>query len=156
MWKFLCIPVILFFLSFGMFAQETEDYKEKYYTPEASNFELFIQQAYGDRAEDLVFNNEIRMLLLKDFFVNRLEIVDRNPEEEIPQSFLQLTSIGELGYVAAPAVAQPFNPKNFNPFYYKIDFTNTKTIQHIHISGTHFYLKVKPFSPEVINQLRQE
>src|SRR5690625_509094 len=156
MWKFLCIPVILFFLSFGMFAQESEDYKEKYYTPEASNFELFIQQAYGDRAEALVFNNEIRKLRLKDFFVNRWEIVDRNPEQEITQSFQQLTPIDELGYVAAQAFSQTFNPKHFYTFYYKIDFTNTKTIQHIHISGTHFYLKVKPFSPDVINQLRQE
>lgn len=149
--------VISFLLiSIGGYSQEDQDYKEKYYTPEASQFEQFVHQAYGDRAEELVLNKEVRTLILKDYLTNRLTIVDRHPDISIPSRFKQLSTIEDLGYVASPSIGGPINPSNFNPFFYRIDYLNTEEIQHIHITGTHFYLKIEPFKPEAINQLRQE
>lgn len=143
-------------ISIGTYGQENEDYKEKYYTPEASKFEQFVNQAYGDRADELVFDRETRRLILKDFLTRRLTIVDRYPEIPIPTEFQQLSGIEDLGYVQTPSIGGTVDPSNFNPFYYKIDHLNTEKIQHIHITGTNFYLKILPFQPEVINQLRQE
>lgn len=150
--------VMLSFLliSIGTYGQENEVYKERYYTPEASKFEQFVNQAYGDRADELVLGDEIRRLILKDFFTSRLTITDRNPEYPIPADYQQLLVLGGLGYVDPPLISGPIDPNSFNPFYYRIDYLNTKKTQHIHITGTNFYMKIMPFQPEVINQLRQE
>lgn len=148
----------LFFLlvsAGSLHAQQEIEYKEKYHTPNVQNFEQFIADAYGDRAEELVFNNEIKRLILKDYFEKRIEIIDRNPEIENPPSHENLNNLGGMGYVSTPSL-EDFDPENFNPFYYNIDFLNTKEIQFFHISNNRFYIQIKPFDPEVINQLRQE
>jgi|SRR5699024_705547 len=145
----------LLFLTLGLQAQETEEYKEKYYTPDPAKFEQFVNQAYGDRAEELVFSRKTKKLILKDYLTNRIIIVDRNPELDIPaEHFQQLSNIGAFDYTTVPSLGGSINPDEFNPFYYKIDLYNTKEIQYIHITGTHFYVKIEPFDPEVINELR--
>lgn len=156
MQNYFYVVISFLLISIGGYSQENEGYKEKYYTPDASKFEQFVHQAYGDRAEELVFDREIRTLILKDFLINRLTVVDRNPDIPIPTQFKQLATIGDMGYVASPSIGGPVDVSNFNPFFYKIDYLNTEKIQHIHITGTNFYLKIEPFDPEVINQLRQE
>lgn len=148
--------IVLAFLLIGMGvqAQENETFKEREYTPVAQKFEQFIHDAYGDRADDLVFNDQIRRLILQEFFTDRLTIVERNPEIPIPEWFPNLSQLGEMPYVSAPTYSSNMNPLDFNPFYFVIDYQNTSEIQMIRITGTHFYLRVKPFKPEVINELR--
>lgn len=154
--KFIYTVFLILFVSLSVSGQE-HDYKENYYAPDDAKFEQFVREAYGAKADELIFNNEIRYLELKDFFTNRLLIVDRNPKFDLPDWFTELAEIGELGYVSAPNYTDAnFNPKAFNPFYYKINYLITDTLQWIRISGTHYYIKVKPFDVQVINKLRNE
>lgn len=142
-----------FLFNIPLQAQQEEVYKEHRYTPNATNFEQFINQAYGNRAQELVFDREIRALILKDYFTRRMTVVERNSEIPMPDWFVELSSLDQMGYVSAPAVSGD-DLENFNPFYYNIDYLNTEEWQYIRISGTNFYLVIQPFDVDEINKLR--
>lgn len=146
------LTTVLMLFTLGVNAQD-EVFKEKVYKPETANFKQFVKDTYGQRADELVFDRWTRRLILKDYFTNRMTIVERYKEIPIPDWFQELSSIGTLGYTTTPNYSKSnFDPKAFNPFYYKIDYLNTKKIQHIHISGTNFYIKLLPFDVDVINK----
>lgn len=134
------------------FAQKDE-FTQRYYSIPEANFEQYINEVYGDKAEELVFERETKKIILKDF-LNRIAIVELNPALKMPEAYQDLSSLGEYGYTEAPDFGESIDPELFNPFYYKIDKYVKRETQYIHITGTNFYLKVKPFDIDKINKLR--
>lgn len=148
--KILLLSIVFFCMNlFAVQAQE-KDFKERRYTPDMAKFESFVKEAYGEKADALVFDIPIREKTLKDILRNRVTLVERY--NKVPDFFTNLSTIPLLKYNSALSRDSHVDPKTFNPFKYNIDFYQTKKRQKIHIDGTSWYLVIEPLNIDLLNK----
>lgn len=124
-------------------AQES-DFKQRRWRPDQSKFENFILEAYGNRADELVFDRPSRLKTLKNLFENSFIFVENGPGIEVPDYFPELSSISLVTRYNSSVTAGTFNPLTFNPFKYDFNFYS-KERQFFHVDGTNYFIIIEPF-----------
>ncbi|WP_121667753.1 hypothetical protein [Mesonia aquimarina] len=142
--------IILFLFCFVQVqAQESEVIKTREYTLDSTKIDNYVEEAYGDKAQELIYDHPIRLKTIRDILLNRVLIVETS--FEIPSTYKKLSSIEVLPY-NKNLQRNKFNIETFNPLKYKIDFYNKKENQYIHIDGTQFYMIIEKFEAENLNK----
>lgn len=150
--NYLVLFLVVFLAGQATFAQES--FKEKHYETDVQDFQSFVNEAYGDKAQEFVFNREIRSAILKNALKDRIWIKENGPGIDVPNRFPELSSVGKLNYNTNAQPSGSFDPDTFNPFFYKLNFNNTEDKEFYHVDGTQFYIVILPLSIERINELR--
>lgn len=136
------IFVFLFVLGIvGCNAQE-EDFKQRRFYLQQSNFKDYINEAYGERADELVFNRPSRLKTLKNIYANSVVVVETS--QEVPTWFEKFSTISLMKRYNPSVYRKPFDPETFNPFKFQFNFL-LKEKQFFHVDGTQYYILIKPF-----------
>ena len=136
----------LFIFSIGFatgYAQE-DDFKQRRYRPAQADFEKFVREAYGDRADELVFDRPSRLKTLKNLFKNSFIFVENSQTVGPPERFPKLSTVPLMKRYNPSLTRGTFDPKTFNPFNYEFNFYS-KERQFFHVDGTYYYIIIEPF-----------
>lgn len=100
-----------------------------------------IQEVYGDKTQELVINDPIRLDFLNDLLDNRIQIIESplNDNEKEPK----LSSI-ELLNKYNPALKRDvdFDPLSFNPLKYNFNFF-PKAASVYRVDNTNYLIVIK-------------
>ncbi len=138
--------LFLFIFSLGFvtgYAQE-DDFKQRRYRPAQADFQKFVKEAYGDKANELVFDRPSRLKTLKNLFANSFIFVENSQTAGVPEYFPELSMIPLMSTYNPSLTRTTFNPATFNPFKYEFNFYS-KERQFFHVDGTNYYIIIEPF-----------
>lgn len=129
------------FVSIACFAQEA-DFKQRRYRPLIQNFEKFVREAYGNKADELIFNRPARLKTVKNIYKNSVIVVETS--QKVPEHYSSFSQI-ELVKRYNPSVTRRFfSPDTFNPLKFKFNFYS-KERQFFHVEGTQYFIIIEPF-----------
>lgn len=143
----ICCALVAFCFSGSSIAQEDWSEKvkagEKVYTDITKREKEMINEVFGSRANDLVWNAKNADLknglirLLRD----RIEIIDGEKFKKQKQTITLLEKGLASGFNKNLKLDNKFDVKNFNPLKYNLDFFSNGTYLY-KIDGTNLYLQV--------------
>jgi len=119
--------------TYGENVKETLTQKERKY----------IIEAYGDKAEDFVFNNPQRLKEFKHILRNRVVI-----EFYKNKDLSSITPLSKVPFINSSKSniksSYIFNPEMFNPLLYMFDFFSSNSIKYYHVDNTQYLIKILP------------
>lgn len=124
-------------------AQDT-DFKQRRWRPDQSNFENFVREAYGEKADELVFDRSSRLKTLKNLFANSFIFVENGHGIAVPEYFPELSTVPLVKRYNSALTRNSFDPNTFNPFKYEFNFYS-KERQFFHVDGTNYFIIIEPF-----------
>jgi len=108
----------------------------------AQNVEAKIQEVYADKTQELVLNDPERHALLIDLLQNRLKVMESQPNTK--ENYIKLSEIALLNkYNPALTRDASFDPENFNPLKYNLNFF-PKTTTAYRIDNTNYIIIIQP------------
>ena len=108
----------------------------------AQNVEAKIQEVYADKTQELVLNDHERHALLIDLLQNRLKVMESQPNTK--ENYIKLSEIALLNkYNPALTRDASFDPENFNPLKYNLNFF-PKTTTAYRIDNTNYIIIIQP------------
>jgi hypothetical protein len=101
-----------------------------------------IQEVYGDKTQELVAKDPIRLSFLNDLLDNRINIIE---SELTPNDkYVKLSSVNLLNkYNPALTRDVVFDPVNFNPLKYDLNFF-PKTTEIYRVDNTDYLIVIQP------------
>jgi hypothetical protein len=106
----------------------------------AQSIDPRIQEVYGDKTQELVANDPDRLKFLNDILIKRTEIkeIPLNSDED---KFPKLSSFELLNKYNTKLVKDViFNPDNFNPLKYNLNFYSMQNDVIIRVDNTNYVL----------------
>lgn len=101
-----------------------------------------IQEVYGDKTQELVLNDPIRLDFLNDLLDNRVKIIESplsNDEKEIKLSSVVLLN----KYNPSLTRDVVFDPLNFNPLKYNFAFSSQVPVVY-RVDNTNYLIIIQP------------
>jgi hypothetical protein len=101
-----------------------------------------IQEVYGDKTQELVINDPVRLDFLNDLLDNRIKIIE-SPLSDNNEKEPKLSSV-ELLNKYNPALTRDavFDPLNFNPLKYNFNFF-PKTVSVYRVDNTNYLIVIQ-------------
>lgn len=101
-----------------------------------------IQEVYGDKTQELVVNDPIRLDFLNDLLSNRIKIIESPLTAD--DKYIKLSSV-ELLNKYNPSLTRDivFDPLNFNPLKYNLNFF-PKTAMVYRVDNTNYLIVIHP------------
>lgn len=101
-----------------------------------------IQEVYGDKTQELVINDPVRLDFLNDLLDNRIKIIE-SPLSDNNEKETKLSSI-ELLNKYNPDLKRDveFDPLNFNPLKYNFNFF-PKTASVYRVDNTNYLIVIQ-------------
>ena len=101
-----------------------------------------IQEVYGDKTQELVINDPIRLDFLNDLLNNRIKIIE-SPLSDNNEKEIKLSSV-ELLNKYNPSLTRDvvFDPLNFNPLKYNFNFF-PKTASVYRVDNTNYLIVIQ-------------
>ena len=108
----------------------------------AQQINFRIQEVYGDKTQELVFNDPIRLAFLNDLLENRIKIIESPAVGE--DKYIKLSTVTLLNkYNPSLSRDVVFDTLNFNPLKYNFNFFS-KTASVYRVDNTNYLIVIKP------------
>lgn len=108
----------------------------------AQQINFRIQEVYGDKTQELVFNDPIRLAFLNDLLENRIKIIESPAVGE--DKYIKLSTVTLLNkYNPSLSRDVVFDTLNFNPLKYNFNFFS-KTASVYRVDNTSYLIVIKP------------
>lgn len=108
----------------------------------AQQINFRIQEVYGDKTQELVFNDPIRLAFLNDLLENRIKIIESPAVGE--DKYIKLSTVTLLNkYNPSLFRDVVFDTLNFNPLKYNFNFFS-KTASVYRVDNTNYLIVIKP------------
>lgn len=125
------------------YAQEQEaPFKLRKYAPDMGNFEKHVKEAYGEKANELVFEEPSRLKTIKNIYQNSIVVVES--AYKFKKNVSELSTVPLLKRYNSSVSRTSFFPETFNPLKFRFDFYSNEK-QFFHVDGTNYYIIIKPF-----------
>lgn len=120
------------------------NYSENVDKPLTKKERIFIDEVYGEFADDYVYSNQNRLRELKNILRNRV-ILEEHPNKDL-SSLTKLSSV-QLLKAFNPSISRDFriSSENFNPLKYQFEFFSRRTdIQYYWVDNTQILISILP------------
>lgn len=102
-----------------------------------------IQELYGDKTQEMVGNDPVRLNFLTNFLEKRFEII-KTDNNKLDDKSIKLSTVVLLNkYNPTLQRDEQFDPETFNPLKYNLDFTTTLTKVY-RVDNTDYIIVIKP------------
>lgn len=136
-YKYLFIVTFLCFSLSTLYAQGEQKLN-------AENFEQYINEAYGEYANQVVFSNQLRKEQFKNLLENRIVIL--NEESFEGDKYVKLSDVEMIDSNQNFAkFSGGFDAQSFNPFKYQLAFFSNKT-KIYRVDNSNLILVIKPIN----------
>ena len=111
-------------------------------TASAQQVNAKIQEVYGDKTQELVVNDPIRLWYLNDLLDNRVKVIESPLSSNEKQA--KLSTVALLNkYNPAMTRDVVFDPITFNPLKYNFTFSSKDTVVY-RVDNTDYLIVIQP------------
>ncbi len=113
-----------------------------YHVAQSQEISPKIIEVYGDKTQEMVANDAIRLSFLNDILQNRVKIIEEPISEN--EKYSTLSSVGLLNkYNPSMTREAVFNPETFNPLKYDFIFSS-RTVVAYRVDNTNYLIVIEP------------
>ncbi|MFN2261425.1 MAG: hypothetical protein ABR595_05120 [Psychroflexus sp.] len=111
--------------------------------PNSDKYDQFIEEVYGDQADELVFSKPLRYKSIKKMLNERVEFIQysKSPGQN---HFTNITEVGMFDEYKSVSEDLIFDPTTFNILKYDIDFYKLHEEQRFLFKDTNFVIVILP------------